>query len=64
MVTMGGKTIKPKGAFLEADARFSTFTLVNQELKNFTLTNFTGEQKVLSTAPSLNTLIYLPANLC
>lgn len=55
MVTMGGTPVKIEGAFPKIGAKAPSFSLVNRDLKDVTLADFSGKKKVLNIVPSLDT---------
>ncbi|MBK6618306.1 MAG: thiol peroxidase [Nitrosomonas sp.] len=55
MVTMGGTPIKIEGIFPQVGTTAPAFSLVNRDLKNVTLADFSGKKKVLNIVPSLDT---------
>ncbi|MCC7135832.1 MAG: thiol peroxidase [Nitrosomonas sp.] len=55
MVTMGGTPIKIEGIFPQVGATAPAFSLVNRDLKDVTLADFSGKKKVLNIVPSLDT---------
>ncbi len=55
MVTMGGTPIKIEGIFPQVGTTAPVFSLVNRDLKNVTLADFSGKKKVLNIVPSLDT---------
>ena len=55
MVTHAGKPIKIEGDFPKVGGKAPAFALVNSDLQNVTLINYTGKKKVLNIVPSLDT---------
>lgn len=55
MVTLGGKPVKIEGVFPKIGDKAPAFSLVNKDLEDTTLANFTGKKKVLNIVPSLDT---------
>lgn len=53
--TLGGNPVKLYGEFPQVGQSAPDFSLVNAELKNITLADFTGKRKVLNIVPSLDT---------
>lgn len=55
MVTLAGNPIKVEGTFPKVGDRAPDFSLVNKDLKDVTLADFSGKKKVLNIVPSLDT---------
>jgi thioredoxin-dependent peroxiredoxin len=55
MVTLAGNPIKIEGIFPKVGEKAPQFSLVNKDLEDVTLVNFTGRKKVLNIVPSLDT---------
>ena len=55
MVTLGGKPVKIEGVFPKIGDKAPAFSLVNKDLEDTTLANFSGKKKVLNIVPSLDT---------
>lgn len=55
MVTLGGKPVKIEGSFPKIGDKAPAFSLVNKDLEDTTLANFSGKKKVLNIVPSLDT---------
>ena len=55
MVTHAGNPIKIEGDFPKVGEKAPAFALVNSDLQNVTLINYTGKKKVLNIVPSLDT---------
>lgn len=55
MVTLGGKPVKIEGVFPKIGDKAPAFSLVNKDLEDTTLVNFSGKKKVLNIVPSLDT---------
>ncbi|MBA0916173.1 MAG: thiol peroxidase [Nitrosomonadaceae bacterium] len=55
MVTLAGNPIRVEGTFPKVGDKAASFSLVGKDLKDVTLTDFTGKKKVLNIVPSLDT---------
>lgn len=55
MVTHLGNPIKVDGTFPQVGQKAPQFSLVNRDLADVTLANFSGKKKVLNIVPSLDT---------
>lgn len=54
-ITLGGTPIEVAGNFPEANATVENFTLVNTDLAEVSLADFTGKRKILNIFPSVDT---------
>ena len=54
-VTLGGNPVNVAGDFPKVGQKAPDFKLVNKELKDLSLKDFTGKRKVLNIVPSLDT---------
>ena len=54
-VTLKGNPVDVAGDFLKPGQTAPDFTLVNQDLANVTLADFSGKRKVLNIFPSIDT---------
>ena len=57
MVTLAGNPITVAGTFPKVGDKAPAFSLVNKDLKDVTLADFSGKKKVLNIVPSLDTPI-------
>lgn len=57
LVTFKGHPIHLTGHAPGIHSKVSDFVLVNQDLENYSLANFKGKRKMISTAPSLDTSV-------
>lgn len=55
MVTLGGNPVRIEGVFPKIGDKAPAFSLVNKDLGDMTLANFSGMKKVLNIVPSLDT---------
>lgn len=54
-VKLGGNPVHVQGDFLEPGQRAPDFSLVDRDLGDVTLANFTGKRKILNIFPSIDT---------
>ena len=55
MVTLKGTPVKIEGIFPKIGTTAPTFSLVNKDLKDVTLSDFSNKKKILNIVPSLDT---------